>query len=142
MPYALLMVAAGCLIAMQSPINAALSRRVGGLEASLVNFLVGGICIALAALFFGKGSPLKAFGAPPWQLVGGLLGAIMVFSAILAVPRIGVLSSSLAMIIGTLAMSSVIDNFGWFGAPVTPFTIKRLFGLCLTLGGLYFIFHK
>ena len=41
MLYILLMLVAGCMIAMQSPINAALSRTVGVLESSLISFTVG-----------------------------------------------------------------------------------------------------
>lgn len=140
MLYIVLMLATGCMIAMQSPINASLSRITGPLEASLFSFLVGTLTLVILAAFFGKGNLLRAIDAAPWQWCGGLLGAIMVFSAIVAVPRIGVLSTALAMIVGNLFMASIIDNFGWFGAPLNPFTLRRLFGLCMTFVGLYFIF--
>lgn len=142
MLYIVLMVCAGCMIAMQSPINAALSRQAGPLEASLFSFLVGGLALFCAVLAFGKGSFFRAFEAPGWQWCGGLLGAALVFASILAVPRIGVLASVVAMILGNLALAAIIDNFGWFGAPVTPFTLRRLIGFCLVLAGLFFIFFK
>lgn len=142
MLYLLLMLCAGCLIAMQSPVNAALSRQAGPLEASLFSFLVGSLALFCAVLVFGRGSFFKAFAAPGWQWSGGLLGAVMVFASILAVPKIGVLATVLAMILGNLAMAAVIDNFGWFGVPVTPFTVRRLIGFCLVLAGLFFIFFK
>lgn len=140
--YLVLMLATGCMIAMQSPINAALSRETGAVEASLVSFATGAAVLALAVFMFGKGDLGKAFDAPIWQWSGGLLGALMVLSAIVCVPRIGVLSTALAMIIGNLAMAALIDNFGWFGAPVTVFGLRRLLGFCLVLGGLYFIFRQ
>ena len=142
MAYLVLMLCAGCLIAMQSPINATLSRQTGALEASLFSFLIGALALFCAVLSFGKGSFFRAFEAPAWQWCGGVLGAAMVFASILAVPRIGVLATGLAMILGNLAMAALIDNFGWFGAPVTPFTLRRLIGLCLVLAGLFFIFFK
>lgn len=139
--YVILMLVTGCLIALQSPINAALGRFTGALEASLVNFAVGFAALAAAVAFFGRGSVAKACEAPWWQWSGGVLGAVMVFSAVVSVPRIGVLATVLCMILGNLLMASVIDNFGWFGLPLHPFSLRRLLGFCLALAGLYFIFQ-
>ena len=66
MLYILLMLLAGCMIAMQSPINAALSRTVGVLESSLISFAVGTLFLALAVLFFGRGNGSAAFWARSW----------------------------------------------------------------------------
>lgn len=142
MPYLAFMFVAGCLIAMQSPVNAALSRQTGTLEASLISFFIGTCALGCAVLLFGRGSLLRVFQAPAWQLTGGLPGAVLVWAAILSVPRIGVLSTVLAMILGNLLMAAVIDNYGWFGAPLTPFTLRRLLGLCLVLAGLFLIFFR
>lgn len=142
MLYLLLMLATGCLVAMQSPINAALSRQTGALEASLASFMVGALGLFAAVLLFGRGNFWKFFSAPVWQWTGGILGAIMVCASLVSVPRIGVLSTILAMIVGNLFMAAVIDNYGWFGAPLTPFTLRRLLGFCLVMAGLYLIFFK
>lgn len=142
MLYLALMAIAGLLLAIQSPVNAGLGRHTGPIEASFVSFFTGAACLLFAVLLFGKGSVFKAFDAPPWQWIGGILGAFAVMSAILSVPRIGVLSVSLAMILGNLVMAAVIDNYGWFGAPVQPFTLRRLLGVALVLAGLYFISFK
>lgn len=134
------MLCTGCMIAMQSPINAALSRNTGSLEASLISFFTGTILLGIAVSIFGNGSLLSMFRSPAWQWCGGLLGAVMVFAGIISVPKIGVLSTALAMIVGNLIMAAVIDNYGWFGVPINPFTPGRLIGLCLALISLFFIF--
>lgn len=136
------MLATGCMVAMQSPINAALSRSIGALEAALVSFAGGFLVLAAATAMFGKGSLVKAATVPVWQWSGGLLGAMMVLTAIVSVPKIGVLSTALAMIVGNLAMAAFIDNYGWFGVPVTPFGLRRLVGFCLVLVGLYLVFKR
>lgn len=140
--YIVIMLVAGCLIAMQSPINAALSRTVGIIESSLFSFGVGTAALALAVLLFGHGSLARAWSCPPWQWLGGIFGAVMVLNTIIAVPHIGVVSTILAMIIGNLAMAAVIDNFGWFGMPVTPFTLKRLVGFILVFAGLWCVMRQ
>ncbi len=142
MLYVLLMLLAGCMIAMQSPINAALSRTVGVLESSLISFAVGGLFLALAVAFLGRGQLSRVLETPPWQWIGGILGAVMVLNTILAVPRIGALTTVLAMICGNLIMAAVIDHFGWFGLPVTPFGWRRLAGFALVLAGLLLIFRR
>lgn len=142
MLYIALMVIAGCLIAMQSPINAALARNVGPLEASLISFSTGTICLLAAVLLFGKGHITRAFGAPLWQWSGGLLGAVLVFAALVSVPRIGALSTGVAMIIGNLLMAAILDNYGAFGLPVLPVSFARLAGLALMAGGLALVFKS
>lgn len=142
MAYLMLMLVTGCLIAMQSPINAVLARKIGSLEAGLVSFLTGSVVLAIVVIICGKGQWSKLLTVPAWQWTGGVLGAIMVCSAIVSVPRIGVLATVLAMILGNIGMAVVIDNYGWFGAPVHPVNLRRIFGLALTLCGLWFVFKN
>lgn len=142
MLYIFLMVLAGGMIAVQSPINAALSRTVGVLESSLISFAGGTLFLALAVLFFGRGHLLRVAETPPWQWIGGILGAVMVLNTILAVPRVGVLATVLAIIFGNLVVAAVIDNFGWFGLPVTPFGWRRLLGFVLVLVGLLLVIRR
>lgn len=142
MLYALLMFVGGCLIGMQGPINAALGRVTGQFEASLINFCAGTLVLLPLVAIVGKGSVFKVFEAPWWQWTGGIFGATLVFAAIVSVPKIGALSASLAMICGSLIMAAIIDNYGWFGSPHIPFTLRRALGVALVAGGFYFIFKK
>ena len=142
MLYIALMVFGGCLVAMQSPINAALSRTVGILESSFVSFAGGTLFLGLAVLFFGRGQLVRLAETPSWQWIGGIFGAIMVLNTVIAVPRIGVLTTAMAMIFGNLLMAAIIDNYGWFGLPVTPFGWRRLLGFALVLGGIALVFRR
>ena len=137
-----MMIAAGLLFGLQSPINAQLSRSVGVLEGSFLSFLGGTLVLGIAVLFFGKGHVGGVFGVPAWQLVGGLFGATVVFNTILCVPHIGVLPTLMAMILGNLIMGCIIDHFGWFGIPVNLFTWRRFLGFLLVLLGLFIAFRR
>lgn len=141
MLYVLLMIITGCLLGMQPPINAALGRHTGMLEGGLVNFVIGTAALSLVVAIFGKGQLSRVVEAPWWQLTGGLFGALMVCAAMISVPRIGALTTMLALILGNLAVGALIDNYGWFGIPVTSFSLSRLMGFCLVLAGLFFIFR-
>ena len=71
MLYIALVVFAGCVVALQPPINAALGRTVGLLESGLVSFAVGTLFLAVAVLLTGRGSVLRVTEIPAWQLAGG-----------------------------------------------------------------------
>lgn len=142
MAYLALMLFAGCLIALQAPINAALARSAGQLEASLVNFVVGCALLCVAVLFWGGGHLAAALRAPAWQWSGGVFGAVLVLGALISVPKIGALSAAVAMILGNLLMAALIDNFGWLGLAPIRLSFSRVLGLSLILSGLFFVFRR
>jgi len=142
MYYIALVVFAGCVVALQPPINAALGRTVGLLESGLVSFAVGTIFLAAAVLLLGRGSLLRVVEIPAWQLSGGVLGAFMVVATTMAAPRIGVLSTLVAMIFGNLVMAAIIDHKGWFGLNVIVFDWRRLLGLALVLAGIALVMRR
>ena len=98
----------GLLFGLQSPINAQLSRSRACLR-SFLSFLGGTLALGIICSLFGKGHIGGVFGVLAWQLVGGLLGAAVVFT-ILCVPLIGVLPTLMAMILGNLIMGCPIDH--------------------------------
>ena len=115
-----LMVVAGALIAFQSPINAALARGVGVLEASFVSFVIGALVATVVVAFFGKGHLSEVAQVPWWQLVGGALGMIYVTLIVVSVARIGVTAVMVAGLVGQLSTAMIIDHYGWFGVVTRP----------------------
>lgn len=142
MYYIALVVFAGCVVALQPPINAALSRTVGLLESGLVSFAIGTGFLAVTVLLMGRGNVFRVVETPVWQWAGGVLGAFMVVSTTLAAPRIGVLTTLVAMIFGNLLMAAVIDHNGWFGLNAIPFDWRRLLGLALVLAGIALVVRR
>lgn len=137
--YILLMLVAGGMIALQSPINASLGRTIGVLESGLFNFLMGSAFLVVVVMFFGRGNILQVTNTPLWQWTGGILGAILVISTIICVPQIGALSTITAMIVGNLLFGALIDHFGWFELPVIPFSLQRLSGFVAIVLGLFLV---
>ncbi len=132
----LLTVLGGVAMAVQSPINAALGKRIGALEAGLVSFCTGAILLFILVLLFGKGQFTAVFQAPKWQWIGGSLGAFLVVTMILATPRLGVLVALMAALVGQMLMSTVIDHFGLFSVEATPIGWERILGLVFLLAGM------
>jgi transporter family-2 protein len=50
-----------------------------------------------------------------------MFGVPYIVIMVLAVQRIGTAVATVAVIFGQLAMSMLIDNFGWLGNPAIPF---------------------
>jgi transporter family-2 protein len=138
---AILMTAgAGGLIALQAPINANLSRATGSLGAALISFAVGTIALAVIVVLAGQAGGVASFTeVAPIYLAGGLLGAIYVTSALIAVGSVGAGGVAAGTITGQLIASLVVDRLGLFGLEQIPLTASRLAGVALLLAGTLLI---
>lgn len=127
---------AGGLIALQAPINAELGKATGGLAAALVSFVVGTLALTTIVLLSGKAGGLgSTFDVSWYYLVGGLLGAIYVTNALLAVPAIGAGGVAALTVAGQLTASVAIDRLGLFGLDQVALSPERLLGVGLLLAG-------
>jgi transporter family-2 protein len=132
------LICAGAALAVQAPINAALSRGLGDATlASAASFLVGFLVMAAVCALRGAWPGAGAVGQVPlWAWVGGSMGAFYITVLIVAVPLTGALTAAAATILGQMVMAMLLDRFGAFGMPVQEITWQRLAGLALVLGGL------
>jgi transporter family-2 protein len=127
---------AGGLIAAQAPINATLGKATGNLPAALVSFSIGTAALAAIVILSGKAGGLtNTFDVSWYYLLGGLLGAIYVFNALIAVSAIGAGGVAAATIFGQLTASVAIDRLGLFGLDEVPLTPERIIGVVLLLAG-------
>lgn len=130
----------GITLSAQSAINGTFSRVAGTIETTLLTFVSGSMFLALIILFFGEGDLSLLFSVPTWQLSAVFLGSIFLLFNVFAVPKIGVIATSITVIIGQLVVSVVIDHFGWFNSLLIPLDLKRMAALVFMMLALYFIF--
>jgi bacterial/archaeal transporter family-2 protein len=140
----LLGVGAGCLVGMQAPINARLGRALGTVQAATFSFLVGTAVLLLLATFVrgGLGTLGHVGRVPSWALVGGLLGAVYVTVALVAVRTLGASGLTAVVITGQLAISVVIDRFGLLGVAKQHIGTSRVLGLVLLVAGVVLVVRK
>jgi transporter family-2 protein len=140
----LLGVVAGGLVGMQAPINSRLGKSIGTIQAATFSFLVGTVVLLAIAAFAsgGWGNIVHAGRAPAWALVGGLLGAVYVSVALVAVRTLGVSGLTAVVILGQLAISVVIDRFGLLGVSKTSIGAERIAGLVLLVAGVALVVRK
>ena len=129
----------GIAAGTQAAINGALGRSAGMLETTFFSFLVGVVALGMLTGLIGRGQFAAILQAPPWQWVGGLLGAFYVFILVFTVPRIGVSAAILGAIIGQILIGTIIDHFGLTGQAI-PLNMNRVAALGLFASGLY-LFH-
>jgi transporter family-2 protein len=134
---ALLAFTAGLGGAMQIAVQGRLGDRVGTLEA-LATAAVVGCVIALSTLLVARRSLSgigDAVGGPKWQLLGGMMSALIILAITVAGPRIGVVATTAFLIAAQLSLATIIDRYGWFGVERVAFSWPRTFGVVLLLAG-------
>jgi transporter family-2 protein len=137
-------IGAGCLVGMQAPINSRLGKTIGTLPAASFSFIVGTAALVLITVIVQGGlSALGGVGrAPWWALVGGLLGAVYVATALVAVRTLGAAGLTAVVIFGQLGVSVVIDRFGLLGIARHPVGAQRVIGLVLLALGVTLVVRR
>jgi transporter family-2 protein len=138
---ALLVMAAGVMIAVQAPTNALLAKAGGSpVLAALISFVVGTLALFAAWLGSGNRPAASAFAGLPWYAwIGGLYGAFFVGAAAFAAPRIGLASLVTIAITGQIAAALLLDHYGALGLPREPVNIGRIAGALLVVGGVVLV---
>ncbi|MET9228828.1 DMT family transporter [Lentzea sp. NPDC003310] len=133
----LLAAAGGVAIAVQARVNGSLAQGLGnGLVAALISF-AGGWFVLLAVVLTRQSGrdgltrlrdALRHRRIRWWECVGGVSGAFLVGSQGLAVATIGVAVFTVAVVIGQVVSSLVMDNLGVGPGESKPVTKTRVVG--------------
>ncbi|MEP6954825.1 MAG: DMT family transporter [Solirubrobacteraceae bacterium] len=135
-------VAAGAGVAVQSYINGRLGVALGSPElAAAVNNTIG--LLALTALVVATRALPRALRAVRagaqvrwWYLIGGLGGSLLVASAAIAAPEIGVALLTVALVCGQTAGSLIADSAGLSPAGRAGATPLRIAGVVLAVAAV------
>lgn len=139
----LVAVISGCLSASITGAYAQLAKIIGSpVQATTVAFFVATLALLLFCTLNGSVKLVgKAFNRqyPWWMWMGGLYGAIIVFGNAWLVPKIGVGLFIMALLVGQLTLSMLMEHNGWLGAPRKSITWMQIIGILLMLGGVALI---
>ena len=142
--YLIIALAAGVALATQSAINTQLAKAMSGeaVIATFISFAVGTIVLFFIAWvktdLWGNLSAIPS--QPWWKLIGGVLGAVVVFTTVLLAPKLGITAMLFFIIVGQLITATTIDHFGLIGMPIREVNITKLIGLIIIAFGLVFYF--
>ncbi len=132
--YAMWAALAGGLIPVLAATNGALGRAWGSsIHASLMAVGLGVLSLAVLLAVVRPAAPsVDAIrSAPVIAYAGGFIMAFYAISATIVAPRFGVGNFVICVVVAQLVVSSLIDQFGLFGAPVHQVDLKRAGGLLL-----------
>lgn len=73
---------------------------------------------------------------PWWAWFGGLFSVLLILSQLYASPAIGAASFLGIIVTVGVAVSIVLDNYGWVGFPVHPVSLWRSLGAVLMIAGV------
>jgi len=138
MHYALIMLAAGVGIPILAALNAALGQYTGSpAAAALVLFLVALAVTAGVTLITGPQALTQMAGAPKHLFLGGALVAFYVLSITYIAPHFGIGNAVFFVLLGQLISAAAIDQFGLFGAQISPLSLTRAAGIALMGAGVW-----
>jgi bacterial/archaeal transporter family-2 protein len=133
----------GMAIATQGVVNSELSQHVGQVRAVAISIAVSVIVVLILLLVHPvPGSFAGVTHAPPWAFIGGLLGVGILIGTITAVPRIGVATTTAAVLAAQMITSAMIDQFGLLGVAARPVTPTRFAGLVLAVFAVLLITRR
>jgi bacterial/archaeal transporter family-2 protein len=135
MLYIVLAIFDGWVATMSRLVNSSLGSYVGSLKGSCINHVVGTVFAGLLLLLGVGSGQLQFEGIPIYYFIGGMLGVFLVTFNNAAVPVIGAAAVAILMLFAQLLTSSIIDQFGLFGAQVLPMTPLKCAGLALLVVG-------
>lgn len=135
-----LTILAGIANAIQPGQNATLSKSLGlPVTAGLITLLVSTVALLLGGLAIGKleiptGQQLAT--VPWWAWFGGIFSVLLILAQLYASPAIGAASFLGIIVTVGVAVSILLDNYGWVGFPVHPVSLWRTLGAVLMIAGV------
>lgn len=144
LPFQVLGIFAGMLMATQSAINGKLGSILASpVHAAFISFLVGTIFLFIIVTFIRREIHQLKFAIgkdkPKWIWIGGILGSFFVFGMSYLVPIIGTGLVVIICLFGQIICSILLDSFGWIGAKQKKVTGVQYLGLLFIFGAIILI---
>ncbi|MGL4635263.1 MAG: DMT family transporter [Beijerinckiaceae bacterium] len=128
---------AGIASACQTHMNGTLGRSIGDpVGAALWSFASGTILVLAIYIWRGGNLTMQSLVMTPgWAVLGGLMGALMVLGVTMTVPRIGVLTTVAAVVLGQAVMALALDAMCSPSA-AHALSLQRIMALIMITSGL------
>ncbi|GAA3607864.1 DMT family transporter [Secundilactobacillus similis DSM 23365 = JCM 2765] len=131
---------AGMLSASQTAINGHLGLVLNSkIQAAFISFLIGTVALGLIVLVlrlkWHYQSPANGHN-PWWMWIGGFIGSFYILGNIYLVPLVGTGLAVIIVLVGLMAGSLLIDQFGWLASKRNPVTSIQLIGLVVMIAGV------
>ncbi|MBP3040464.1 DMT family transporter [Bacillaceae bacterium Marseille-Q3522] len=127
---------AGAFITLQGVANSRISQDIGTWQTAAIPQLTGFVAAFVILMFVRDGKWYKMKHVKPLYLTGGSLGAIIIFSNVTAIQRIGVTLTISALLIAQLSLTFFVERHGWFGVVKQEMKLPQFIGIGMMIAGV------
>ncbi|ANU11091.1 hypothetical protein A1A1_13742 [Planococcus antarcticus DSM 14505] len=128
--------AGGFFLTFQSVANATISDSIGTWQAATMTQFTGFVLAILIVLLLRDQSYRNLTQVPPLYASGGMLAAVVLYSNMTAVHRMGVTLTIGVFLIAQLVTAVLIDGKGWFDMAKQKIGRTQIAGLLLMIAGV------
>ena len=123
-------------MSLQGVFNTRVSEKIGLWETNVFVQGTGLILTLIILLVAGNGNFKTIKEVNKLYLLGGVLGAIIIFSVMQGITKLGPTYSIATILVAQLLAAGLIDSFGIFGAEQIKFTLSKFIGIGIMIVGI------
>ena len=123
-------------MSLQGVFNTRVSEKIGLWETNVFVQGTGLILTLIILLIAGNGNFKAIKEVNKLYLLGGVLGAIIIFSVMQGISNMGPTYSIATILVAQLLAAGIIDSFGMFGADQIKFTLSKFIGIGIMIVGI------
>ncbi|MBZ9689641.1 DMT family transporter [Clostridium estertheticum] len=127
---------AGVFMSLQGVFNTRVSEKIGLWETNVLVQGTGLILTLIILLIAGNGNFRNIKEVNKLYLLGGVLGAIIIFSVMKGITSLGPTYSIATILVAQLLAAGLIDSFGIFGAEQIKFALSKYIGIGVMIVGI------
>lgn len=123
-------------MSLQGVFNTRVSEKMGLWETNVFVQGTGLVLTLIILLIAGNGNFKAIKEVNKLYLLGGVLGAIIIFSVMQGITNMGPTYSIATILVAQLLAAGVIDRFGMFGATQIKFALSKFIGIGIMIVGI------
>lgn len=123
-------------MSLQGVFNTRASEKIGLWETNVFVQGTGLILTLIILLIVGNGNFRAIKEVNKLYLLGGFLGAIIIFTVMQGITKLGATYSIATILVAQLLAAGLIDSFGVFGADQIKFTLSKFIGVGTMILGI------
>jgi len=135
----LIAILSGALMSIQGVFNTGVSKNSGQwVTNTFVQFTGFLLCLAIWFIYERKKHSFAQllFVDKKYMLLGGVLGAFITLTVILAMSSMGPAKAALFIVTAQIIVAYLIELFGLFGVEKSPFMWKKIIGAVIAIAGI------
>ena len=126
----------GLLMSVQGVFNTRVTEKAGiWFTAGIVHLIAFIVCVAI--LLFTRDANIEGLKmANKWYLLGGVLGAGITYTVVVAMAHLGPAHAVMLILIAQMISAYLIELLGWFGTEKANFMWTKLVGVGIMVVGI------